>query len=122
MSKKDGKFEKGNTASKKYNYEDVAEKLIKFIEERECPIIAEFAYLNDIPKSSLYDMRDESVSNLIKKATAKKEFYLEEKCLSGEVNSAMAIFSLKQLGWRDKTEVDQNIKGDLKINIVKSYD
>jgi len=117
MSKKDGKFEKGNKASQKYNYEEVAEKLIKFIEDRDCPIIAEFAYLNDIPKSSLYEMNSESVKNLIKKCTAKKEFYLESKALSNDVNPTMAIFSLKQLGWSDKIE-----NTNKNLNLEKNID
>lgn len=29
------------------------------------------------------------------------------------------IFALKNFDWKDKTEVDNNIKGDIKLNSVK---
>ena len=43
-------------------------------------------------------------STLLKKCIAKKEANLEKGALTGKLNPSMAIFSLKQLGWRDKKE------------------
>ena len=72
-----------------------------YIEETEIPILAEFAYKNDIPREILY--RHEELSHAIKKLMNKKETELER--LGLKTNNTMAIFSLKQLGWKDKTEM-----------------
>ncbi|MET3699358.1 DNA-packaging protein gp3 [Bacillus oleivorans] len=95
---------------RKYTDEQVSgltQKLAEYIEKTEIPILAEFAYLNDINRQTLYDY--EEFSSLIKKAIDKKEAQLEKKALKGEVNHTMAIFSLKQLGWKDKQETNINL-------------
>ena len=102
----------------KYTEPDINEMVRKFteyIDDKDMPIIAEFAYLNDIDRLYLYDHME--FSTLLKKAIAKKESYLEEKGLKGEVNPTMAIFSLKQLGWRDKQEVEHS--GEIKTTMTK---
>jgi hypothetical protein len=48
------------------------------------------------------------LSNAIKKLLATKETRLEQGMLAGKLPTAAAIFSLKQLDWRDS----QNIKID----------
>lgn len=113
-----GYFKEGHKINQKYDYTVVIDDLEKYIDERDCPIVVEFCYLNNIPKSSLYEMNSEAIKNLIKKATAKKEFYLESKCLNNEINSAMAIFSLKQLGWRDKQEI---VSTNMNTNVELDY-
>lgn len=80
----------------------LAEKYEKYIDETDIPIVAEFAYQNNINRQMLYDY--DEFSTLTKKCIAKKEVQLERKSLSGEVNTTQAIFSLKQLGWRDRTD------------------
>jgi hypothetical protein len=40
---------------------------------------------------------------------AKKEGALERMALEGKVNTSMAIFSLKQLGWKDTHEQTHHI-------------
>lgn len=79
----------------------------QYTEETEIPILAEFCYKNNIYKQLLYDMPE--FSDAIKKLISKKEAQLERKALSGEVNVATAIFSLKQLGWRDKQEIEHGL-------------
>lgn len=94
-----------NMAETKYSKKFKKELLVKFekyIEETEIPVIAEFAYMNKIPRTNLYDF--EEFKNAIKICTDKKEANLEKKALNKEVDSSMAIFSLKQLGWTDKKE------------------
>lgn len=91
---------------KTYNEEQIQEislKLEKYIAEEDIPIVAEFAYLNDVPRNTLYDYTE--FSTLLKKLIDKKEAQLERKGLTNEVNTGMAIFSLKQLGWRDRQEM-----------------
>lgn len=78
--------------------------LAKYIDETDIPIIAEFAYRHGLNRSSIYEITE--VSDALKKLIAKKEAALERLMLSGKPNvAAGAIFSLKQLGWSDRTEV-----------------
>lgn len=96
---------------KRYSKEfllDIAEKFEKYIEETEIPIVAEFAYLINFPRSSLYQF--EEFETVLKKCIDKKEANLEKLALTNTVNTSMAIFSLKQLGWTDK--VEQNVKSE----------
>ena len=84
--------------------EELFDRFKKYIDNTTLPIIAEFAYMNDIERQYLYD--NEMFSTLLKKCIAKKEANLEKGALTGKLNPSMAIFSLKQLGWKDKKEVD----------------
>ncbi len=86
---------------------NIKERLSNYIDSSSVPIIAEFAYKNNIPRTVFYDYTE--FSTLIKKLIDKKEAQLERGALSGVLNSTMAIFSLKQLGWRDKQDI--NIAG-----------
>ncbi len=86
--------------------EQIKQLLADYIENTEIPILAEFAYKNDILRESLYDY--EEFSTLRKKAINKKEAQLERMALDGDVDKTMAIFSLKQLGWKDKQEIEHS--------------
>lgn len=73
-------------------------------------------HLGFADKSSLYEYRDRpEFSYSIKRALTKIEMYHEENL--GSNNVAGRIFALKNMGWRDKTEVDQNHSGGVKITI-----
>jgi len=80
--------------------EQLFDKFKKYIDNTTIPIIAEFAYMNDIERQYLYD--NKMFSTLLKKCIAKKEANLEKGALTGKLNPTMAIFSLKQIGWKDK--------------------
>ena len=82
--------------------EQLFDRFKKYIDNTTLPIIAEFAYMNDIERQYLYD--NEMFSTLLKKCIAKKESNLEKGALTGKLNPSMAIFSLKQLGWKDRKE------------------
>ena len=92
---------------------EIVEDLDKYIEETPIPIIAEFAYTRDIRRATLYEIPELAYS--IKRAAEKKEAQLEKLALANKINTTFAIFSLKQLGWKDKTE--HEISGDNLINI-----
>lgn len=85
----------------------------EFINKETIPILAEFAYKHEVPKQTFYDW--DEFSNLLKKCMAKKEANLEKGVLAGHLNSSMGIFSLKQLGWRDRTELEHT--GEVKHTI-----
>jgi hypothetical protein len=91
-----------------YDRLSLAAAFQEYIEATEIPIIAEFAYKNNVVRDTLYDWPE--FATLLKKCVAKKEAALESKALAGDVNVAMAIFSLKQLGWSDKQDIKHNIQ------------
>jgi len=84
---------------------------LKYIELNDIPIIAEFAYQHGVARQKLYEF--EELNDALKLCTTKKEAALETKALTHEINTTMAIFSLKQLGWSDKQDISVN--GDMKI-------
>ena len=90
---------------------DLNTKLLQYIRDTDIPIIAEFAYLNDVRRQFLYE--SPALADSIKKCTEKKESQLERMSLKGEVNTTQAIFSLKQLGWTDRQEIKHG--GSLRI-------
>jgi hypothetical protein len=94
--------------------QQINDKLNKYIDTTDIPIIAEFAYENNLRRQLLYE--NEVLSDTIKKAVDKKEAQLERKALDNDINTTFAIFSLKQLGWKDKQEIDHTIQGKLVIN------
>lgn len=83
---------------------ELVEAFERYIEKTEIPIVAEFAALNKMHKNYFYDRTE--FSNLIKECVSKKEAALERGGLTGSLNPTVAIFSLKQLGWRDRQEVE----------------
>lgn len=100
---------------RKYNKNEIEEikiKLSDYIDNSDLPIIAEFAYTNDIVRQSLYDY--EEFSTLLKKLIDKKEAQLEKLAAFNVINATMAIFSLKQIGW----ENEKKIRLDGGVNIV----
>ena len=94
---------------------ELARLLKEYIEWEDMPILAEFAYKNGVPKSSLYDI--DELSDLMEKCRNKKEAYLETNALKGKINPSMAIFSLKQLGWTDKVDT-KNINGNINLDDI----
>ena len=83
--------------------EELCEKLDRYIEETDIPILAEFAYKNNIDKRIFWEHIE--FEPLVQKALAKKESNLERALYSGEINAPGAIFALKQLGWKDRHDV-----------------
>ena len=80
------------------------EKLEKYIDESDIPVLADFCTKEKVLRQRLYEIPE--LSDTIKLLTQKKEANLELGCLSNAINPTMAIFSLKQLGWKDRQEVE----------------
>lgn len=89
---------------------DLLKKMEAYTETQPIPILAEFAYLNKVHRQDLY--AHDEFSDAIKNMMAKKESALEKGGLFNKLNPAVTIFSLKQLGWKDK----QTITHDGSIN------
>lgn len=102
----------------KYEKEYIIDKLEEYIEETELPIFKEVCYLNNWCDDYIYQLslKDEDIARTIKKLRQKKESELERGGLTGKYSHTMAIFSLKQLGWKDRVELDTKDSG-LNINI-----
>ena len=92
---------------------ELEQELLQYIDSKDIPIVAEFAYTRGITRERLYEM--EELAYALKACIAKKEAALESMALAGEVNCTMAIFSLKQLGWSDKQETTH--KGSVPVTI-----
>jgi len=81
---------------------DLLRAFEEYVDNTEIPVIAEFAYKNKIPRSTLYEFKEFEYMRQI--CIDKKEANLEKLALTKEIDSSMAIFSLKQLGWSDKNQ------------------
>ena len=110
----------------KVKIEDLINDADEYIATADPPIVAEYAHLHGITRQYLYELagKDKNLSDTIKKISESKEVVLEKKGLSGEYTASVAIFSLKQLGWKDSNDtVDDtaikkldSILGELKAN------
>lgn len=91
----------------KVNIDDLINNADSYIEEADPPILAEYAHIHGITRQYLYELasKHEELSDTIKKISEAKEVKLERKALQGDYAPSMAIFSLKQLGWRDTHDV-----------------
>lgn len=86
--------------------EEIRQSLEQYIDNTEIPILAEFAYMNHIRRQALYE--HEELSDTLKRLIDKKEAQLERLFLFTNSKQTMAIFSLKQLGWSDKSKEEEN--------------
>jgi hypothetical protein len=93
--------------------QEIKDAMERYIQETEVPIVAEFAYLNNIRRAILYEIPELSYS--VSKLTDKKEAVLEKGGLLGDYNASMAKFSLAQLGWSEKQET--KVSGDIPVSI-----
>ena len=109
-------------APRKYDRKDLLEKLQEYIKNTDMPIVSEFAYKYGIPREYLYQMSkdEDELSYTIKSLINKKEYELERGGLTGKYNPSMAIFSLKQLGWKDRQDID--LKGEMENKTVIQFE
>ena len=87
---------------------ELAASLNDYVERTEIPILKEWCVINGNLSKYIYELP--GLSDAIKRCIEKKESQLERKALSGEINVTMAIFSLKQLGWTDRRDIDMTVK------------
>jgi hypothetical protein len=83
----------------------IIKKTEMYIKSVEIPSKARLAYNLNIPYQALYEHKE--FSDILKRLEMKREAGLEELMLSGQTNvSTGCIFALKQLGWKDKHELE----------------
>ena len=104
--------------------EDIRLNMEAYIEMTDIPIVEEFAYSTGVRKQRLYEFASDSdkFSDSIKRLIEKKIAQLERRGLADTINTTMAIFSLKQLGWSDKTEIKTEEKKNVEITFVEDAD
>lgn len=93
----------------------VEKKIIEYTDKTEIPILAEFAYKNNITREQLYQYP--ALTYALKRLIAKKEAQLERQGLAQ--NNTMAIFSLKQLGWRDYFKDEAHSLTDEEMKLLR---
>ncbi|WP_291632189.1 hypothetical protein [Clostridium sp.] len=113
----------------KYKTERLLSLLEEYTESNDIPILKEFCYINRLSYQYLVNLRnkqadagDNRLSLSISQLMMKKESQIERKGYRNEINTSMAVFSLKQLGWKDKQELELGINkiNNLKITLVKA--
>lgn len=94
-------------------------KWVRFPEPATVTGLALFLGFSD--RQSLYDYeKREEFSCIIKRGRSRVECEYEKR-LSGQ-NAAGSIFALKNMGWKDKTEVEQSGSLTINWNEQKTYE
>ena len=88
-------------------YDNLRQDIIDYTEQTEYPILKELCYLKHYNYDYVMQLQraNEDLSQSIKELLYKKESYLEREGIKGNLAQTMAVFTLKQLGWRDNIEV-----------------
>lgn len=103
----------------KVKIEDLINDADAYIAKANPPIIAEYAHRHGITRQYLYELaeKDKDLSDTIKRISEAKEVMLEKKALAGKYVASVAIFSLKQLGWKDSADVT-DVKAIEKLDAI----
>lgn len=104
------------------NADNLEEVCNQYFEQTDKPTVTGLTlYLGFADKTTLYDYRDRlEFSHSIKKALTRIEQYHEEG-LSGN-SVAGRIFALKNMGWKDKQEVEQSGGLTITWNEERTYE
>lgn len=89
-------------------YDNLIQDINEYADTTDFPILKELCYLKNYNYDTVmkYQKQNEDIKAAVKRLLYKKEAYLEREGLKGTINPTMAVFSLKQLGWRDKQDTD----------------
>ena len=91
---------------RKYNIAQMIELIAEYTNANSLPILKELTYQNHWDYDYVMKLQREhdDLRQSIKRLLDKKEAQLERLGATGVIDKTMAIFSLKQLGWKDKPE------------------
>ena len=96
----------------------------RYTDDTEIPILKEVAYQNYWNYDTImkYQRVNENLMQSIKRLLYKKEAQLERKGLNKEIDRTVAIFSLKQLGWKDRQEIsfEEEQADEIDIKIIRT--
>lgn len=91
-----------------------------YIENEKKPTLSGLAYALKIDRQTLYNYKERpEFFDIIKKATDYIESKYEERLIY-ENSPTGVIFALKNMGWKDRQDIDQNINhsGGIEIKIL----
>lgn len=100
----------GRPKEKRYETPYMIKKIDEYIQntKKGVPILKECCLMNNWNYDYFMELQREDAE--LREASRRlldwKEVKLEKGALAGVLNSTAAIFSLKQLGWRDRPEVE----------------
>lgn len=132
----------------KYDIDELVQKMEEYTQSTDIPILKEFCFINNLSYQYVANLRqklenadldkmasdkesddileENKLSYSIRRLLMKKEFMLEKKALKNEIPINFAVFSLKQLGWRDGQDIEvstsESSAPSFKISIVKAED
>lgn len=104
---------------RKHDRAALLESLLAYIDATEIPAVTEWAYKQGIHRQQAYGMPE--LSDALKLCATKKEANLERAALEGRIPVAMAIMSLKQLGWSDRQRVDVAEAENVPVGLAGLY-
>lgn len=89
-------------------YDNLVKDIVEYTNKTEYPILKELCYQKHYNYDTIMKMQrdNEELMQSIKELLYKKESYLEREGLKGKLAQTMAVFTLKQLGWRDSIEIE----------------
>ena len=95
-------------------YDNLVKDIQEYTAKTDYPILKELCYLKHYNYDTIMKMQrdDEELMQSIKELLYKNEAYLEYNGVHGKLSNTMAVFALKQLGWRDIQEIAQTTKLD----------
>ena len=98
----------------KYDPAYVVKKLNEHTKNAEIPILAACCYENGWSRRHMYKLRDKhpEIGHAMEELQLRKEAVLEHGGLTGKFQPTMCALSLKQIGWREKQEIDNNVRVD----------
>lgn len=101
-------------------YDNLINDIREYTKNTDYPILKELCYLKHYNYDTImkYQRDNEELMQSIKELLYKKEAFLEKNGLLGNINSTMSVFTLKQLGWRDKIEIDKDEKEISKLDEI----
>ena len=88
----------------KMTISELTERAIQYADTAPIPIVKEFALQVGYTREYLYELANKhpTFRKAMQRIVDQKEIILEKGALTGALDRSMAIFSLKQLGWRDQ--------------------
>jgi hypothetical protein len=102
--------------------EAVESYLAECLKRRKVPIFKEVTVKQNWTYMNAERLRSkegyEAYAEAVNKLFDAKEYMLERLGLDGKVDKTMAIFSLKQLGWKDQQSMEIGASKDNQINIT----
>jgi len=89
---------------------ELSNLIADYFNSTERPTLAGLAVFLEIDRQTLYNYKErDEFFDIIKKATAKVESIYEERAIYDN-NPTGVIFALKNMGWKDRTDITTNDK------------